>query len=234
MNNLKVRDNKVTMSSREIAKETGKRHDNVLRDIEKMLKDLKKGYLTFEEIYSDSCGRFQKQYLLPYHELMILLTGYSTKLRDIVLSRWEELENQNMPKLPATYKEALLALVDIVELNERKSEQLKLDKPFSNFGKSVANSSESIPVCDYAKVLNNYGIKIGRNKLFNLLRKNGFLIKAGRSKNSPFQRYINMGIFEIKETVLTSIKGDLLVTTYLITGKGQIYLLDKIKNILNI
>lgn len=85
---------RTTMSSREIANVTGKRHDNVKRDIIAMLKDLKVDVLSFEDIYLDGRNREQVQYLLDREHTDCLLTGYSAPLRMKVIRRWRELEQQ--------------------------------------------------------------------------------------------------------------------------------------------
>lgn len=85
---------RTTMSSREIANVTGKRHDNVKRDIAAMLKDLKVDVLSFEEIYLDGRNREQVQYLLDRDHTDCLLTGYSAAMRLKVIRRWRELEQQ--------------------------------------------------------------------------------------------------------------------------------------------
>ncbi|WP_150771596.1 Rha family transcriptional regulator [Pseudomonas fluorescens] len=82
------------MSSREIASVTGKRHDNVKRDIVAMLKDLKVDVLSFEDIYLDGRNREQVQYLLDREHTDCLLTGYSVPMRMKVIRRWRELEQQ--------------------------------------------------------------------------------------------------------------------------------------------
>ena len=85
---------RTTMSSREIANLTGKRHDNVKRDIVAMLKDLKVDALSFEDIYLDGRNREQVQYLLDREHTDCLLTGYSAPMRMKVIRRWRELEQQ--------------------------------------------------------------------------------------------------------------------------------------------
>lgn len=84
----------LTMSSREIAELTGKRHDNVTADIRSMLVDLKKDVLTFQGIYFDSMNRQQTEYLLDREHTDCLLTGYSTPMRMAVIKRWHQLEAQ--------------------------------------------------------------------------------------------------------------------------------------------
>jgi hypothetical protein len=82
------------MSSRDIANVTGKRHDNVKRDIVAMFKDLKVDVLSFEDIYLDGRNREQVQFLLDREHTDCLLTGYSAPMRMKVIRRWRELEQQ--------------------------------------------------------------------------------------------------------------------------------------------
>lgn len=85
-----------TMSSREIAELTGKRHDHVLRDIETLNDSYEK--LTLPKVgvssYKDSTGRTLKCYELNKIQTFDLMTGYSVELRIKVNRRWEELEKQ--------------------------------------------------------------------------------------------------------------------------------------------
>lgn len=112
-------------------------------------------------------------------------------------------------------------------LAQRKVENLEaimiIDKPYTNFGKSIAVSNDAITIGDFAKILNNNNIKIGRNRLFSLLRENGYLIKSGKEKNKPKQIYLEQGLFKVSENIVHTVDGDKLLTTTLITGKGQMY-----------
>jgi phage regulator Rha-like protein len=81
-----------TMSSREIAKLTGKEHFHVKRDIEKLLKELSEDASKFGCIYTDRQNRSQTEYCLDRDHTDCLLTGYSAPLRMKVIKRWKELE----------------------------------------------------------------------------------------------------------------------------------------------
>ena len=116
-------------------------------------------------------------------------------------------------------------------LLEEKAKHLEatitIDKPYTNFGKSIATSSDAITIGQFAKVLNNNNINIGRNRLFTILRDNGYLIKSGKDKNIPKQSYIKQGLFTVEERVVRTLEGEVISTTTLITGKGQLYFMDK-------
>lgn len=94
MRKITVKNQTVTMSSREIAGLTGKDHKNVKRDIENMLKELAKDALSFERIYLDSMNRQQVEFHLDRELTATLITGYSIPLRHRVIKRLHELESK--------------------------------------------------------------------------------------------------------------------------------------------
>ena len=104
--------------------------------------------------------------------------------------------------------------------------QIAEDKPYTGFGRAIAASSDAILVREFAKLANNAGIPIGQNRLYRWLRANSYLMQD----NKPYQRYIDNGWFALRESTVTTIKGDLLRTTTLITGKGQMALLARLKD----
>ena len=78
-----------------------------------------------------------------------------------------------------------------------------------------------------AKLLKQNGIAMGQKRLFEWLRSNGYLIKSGSSKNMPIQRYMEQGLFEVKESVVANPDGSSRVTrTTKVTGKGQQYFIN--------
>lgn len=82
---------KYTMTSREVAELTGKRHDNVVRDIEKTFTDLKIEASDYLDSYQDSTGRTLKQYRLDRDLTMTLVTKYDTARRYAVVRRSDDL-----------------------------------------------------------------------------------------------------------------------------------------------
>ena len=83
------------MTSREIAELTGRRHDNVLRDIEKMLDELGVGSLSFEGSYLSDQNKQMPLFRLPRRECLILVSGYSVEMRAKIIDRWQELEDRD-------------------------------------------------------------------------------------------------------------------------------------------
>ena len=107
--------------------------------------------------------------------------------------------------------------------------QIEANKPKVLFADSVAASHGSILVGELAKLLNQNGIDIGQNRLFNWLRENGYLIcRKGTDYNMPTQRSMEMQLFNIKETAITHSDGHVSISkTVKVTGKGQVYFVNK-------
>ncbi|MDR0427091.1 MAG: phage antirepressor KilAC domain-containing protein, partial [Dysgonamonadaceae bacterium] len=115
------------------------------------------------------------------------------------------------------------------EMMEAKDKRLKSYLPKVTFATAVETSDRSVLVGELAKIIKQNGIEIGQNRLFQWLRDNGFLCKTGESYNLPTQRSLNMELFEIKKTAITKPDGTTLVTTTpKVTGKGQIYFVNKL------
>ena len=108
--------------------------------------------------------------------------------------------------------------------------QINEEKPYTDFGKVVAISDGAINVGAFAKLIyEKHGINIGRNKLMNWLREKGYLIKQGREKNNPKQNYIEQGLFKVSPTIISRTEGDVQNSTTLVTGKGQVKLMEILK-----
>lgn len=102
-------------------------------------------------------------------------------------------------------------------------------KPKALFADAVATSHTTILVGDLAKVLKQNGVDIGAKRLFAWLREQGYLIKRiGADYNSPTQRAMELGLFEVKETAISHSDGHVTVQkTPKVTGKGQQYFINK-------
>ena len=126
---------------------------------------------------------------------------------------------------PDTMIRLCTALKD--EQDKRKALENKVyeDAPKVLFANAVSTAKTSILIGEQAKILKQNGINIGQNRLFEWLRKNGYLIsRKGSDYNMPTQRSMEQGLMEIKETTVTNPDGSIRVNkTPKITGKGQIY-----------
>lgn len=89
----------LTMSSREIAELTGKRHADVMRDIRNMLDEIHSAQNCVQ--YTDSTGRALPMLMLNKEETLCLVSGYNVKLRMSIIKRWSELEQSlSTPQQP--------------------------------------------------------------------------------------------------------------------------------------
>jgi anti-repressor protein len=101
-------------------------------------------------------------------------------------------------------------------------------KPKALFADSVATSTNSILIGELAKVLNQNGVEIGQNRLFERLREDGYLCKYGERRNQPTQKAMDLDLFEIKKRTINNPDGSIRTTTTTkVTGKGQIYFINR-------
>lgn len=109
------------------------------------------------------------------------------------------------------------------------------NKPKVLFADTVSASNKSCLIGELAKLISQEAIrrgetdkKIGQNRMFNWLRSKGYLCKSGERKNQPTQKYIEQGLFELKVSSYMDSNGVCKTsTTPKVTGKGQIYFVDK-------
>lgn len=118
---------------------------------------------------------------------------------------------------------------------ERKNEQIQAQsdrirelEPKALFADAVAASDGTCLVGELAKMLRQNGLDIGQNRLFRLLRDDGFLGKSGANTNVPTQKAMELGLFRIKETAVTHSDGHVTISrTPKVTGKGQRYFINR-------
>lgn len=111
----------------------------------------------------------------------------------------------------------------------KANEKIAEDKPKVLFAEAVDSSVNSILISDLAKLIKQNGVNIGQNRLYSWMRENGYLIKRrGSDYNSPTQKSMEAGWFEIKERTVTKPDGQIIVTkTPKVTGRGQQYFVNK-------
>ena len=118
------------------------------------------------------------------------------------------------------------------EQRKRLEAKVEQDKPKVLFADSVSASKSSILVGELAKILKQNGVDTGQFRLFAWLRENGYLIKReGSDYNMPTQKSAEMGLFEVKQTIITHSDGHITTNkTPKVTGKGQVYFVNKFMN----
>ena len=115
------------------------------------------------------------------------------------------------------------------EARKKLEEQAERDKPHTILGRAITTANTSILVGDLAKLAKQNGVNTGAKRMFEWMRENGYLIKRkGADWNLPTQRSMEMGLFEIKESVHVDGNGCNKITrTPKVTGKGQEYFINK-------
>ena len=128
-------------------------------------------------------------------------------------------------------KALLVAQSKIAERDQiiaQKQDRIEQMRPKEVFADAVATSKHSILIGDLAKLICQNGYQIGQKRLFQWMRENGYLMTQGSSYNRPKQRYVERGLFEIKESTVNNPDGSVRITiTPKVTGKGQLYFINK-------
>lgn len=110
---------------------------------------------------------------------------------------------------------------------EQQSRIVELE-PKALFADAVAASDGTCLVGELAKMLRQNGLNIGQNRLFRLLRDDGFFGRSGSNRNVPTQKAMDLGLFRIKETAVTHSDGHVTISrTPKVTGKGQRYFIAR-------
>lgn len=212
-----------TMSSREIAELTGKRHDHVLRDARKMLAELfgDEGVPSFGATVLDpQNGQAYPVLRLPKRETLILVSGYSVAMRARIIDRWQELESAAAapaPAIPQTLPEALRLAADLAERAAAVSAQLALAEPKAAALDRLAGADGALCVTDSAKAL---GMR--PKDLFAWLQANQWIYRRpGGSGWIGYQSRIQVGYLEHKVTTVERGDGsEKVVEQVLVTPKG--------------
>lgn len=232
MNDI-INSNTDTMTSLQIAEVTGKMHKDVLEAIRTMepawVKVNGRKFPLVE--YKDAKGEMRPMYQLNKAECLYVATKFNDEARARLIIRWEELERQRLAggfQIPQNFAEALRLAAEQADQMEQQQKQLDAMRSKAMFADAVATSTRSCLIAELAKILQQNGVNIGQNRLFEWLRLNGYLCSKGDYYNHPTQKSMEMGLFEIKKTTITKPDGVVLVTaTTKVTGKGQIYFVNR-------
>ena len=112
------------------------------------------------------------------------------------------------------------------KLIQQQRDKIQQDKPLVQFAEHVSESVNSIDIGTFSKLLYDENIKIGRNRLFAWMKKNGYLMRDTK----PYQKYVDAGYFKVIEQAFKTPYGNKMVDTKtLVTGKGQIYFTEKLR-----
>ena len=234
--NVRIEKDRMITDSRNVSDVFNKQHRHVLESIRNLEKDVPNfRQMFFESTMPDSYGREQKVYFMDRDGFTLLAMGFTGS----EAMKWKLKYIEAFNSLEKAWNTPEQVMARALKLADRTIEQLKSDnkvleqkieqdKPKVIFSDAVSTSHTSILVGDLAKLSCQNGVQIGQKRLFEWLRNNGYLIKSGQSKNMPKQRYVEQGLFEIKESNVQNPDGSVRITkTTKVTGKGQVYFVNK-------
>ncbi len=149
-------------------------------------------------------------------------TPEETMARAILLAQ-ETIEKQR--RLIEEKSERVEFLAKRVDAGEAAIREMT---PKAVFADALVTSDKSILVGELAKILKQNGVETGQKRLFRYLRENGFLCTKGEAYNQPSQKSLEMGLMELKKTIVMRPNGDSIVTTTpKVTAKGQSYFVNR-------
>lgn len=237
---VRIENDQMITDSRNIADVFNKQHKNVLRDIESLKRDV----LNFEQMFfegtmPDSYGREQKVYFMNRDGFTLLAMGFTghdaTQWKLKYINAFNELEKAwNTPE--QIFARALKLADRTIESLKNQNIALISDnermRPKEIFADAVATSDTCILIGDLAKLLKQNGINTGAKRMFDWMRNNGYLVKRkGTDYNMPTQKSMEMGLFEVKESITYNPDGSSRINrTTKVTGKGQQYFVNKFLN----
>lgn len=215
--------NSATMTSREMADLTEKRHDSVKRTIEMLSEN---GTISKPQIVDgekSANGVVEKIYLIGKRDSYIIVAQLSPEFTAKLVDRWQELEAQQAFRIPQSFSAALRLTGELQEQVEHLQLKAKENAPRVEFANAVRRMEGACKIGEFGKV-----IGIGQNKLFAMLRQDEILMH----NNLPYQRFIDSEYFVvIEQTPYTDRSGKAHPTfTTMVTGKGQVWLEKKCRD----
>ena len=231
--------NRLVVSSRKVAEVFEKPHCDVLKAVRalELPNEIRLGNFS-ESSYINAQNKEQPEYLITRDGFTLLAMGFTGakamqwKIKYIEAFNKMEAELRNPFSLPKTLPEALRLAASLEEKRLVLEAKIEHDAPHTNLGKTITASHDCITVAEFVPIMKQAGIKYGydgkrlwQNNLYDMLRKDGFLLT--RPKNMPSADARDEKIFFVEEKTNYDAYGNAHINKQtLITGKGQTKLLD--------
>ena len=236
MENLIIRteDGKLVVSSRQVAKDFGKEHNDTKKRIRELIRDMGEishNYFILSK-YKDSLNRSQEEYLLTRDGFSLLVMGFTgTKALEWKL-KYIEAFNTMERKLKEISKPDSYMIDDPIERAKRWIEEreqynkvaAELEEQ-NSFVNKISESNGSMLVREVAKLASKGNITIGEKALWNKLREWGYI---SRKSTEPMQSAINAGWFEVIERVVERDGKTFVYKTTKVTAKGQVHIIKEL------
>ncbi len=225
-----------------VAQVFGKEHKNIIRAIRTLLgsaQNCAHQKWFCESTYLDAQGKPRPMFLMNRDGFSLLAMGLTgakamqfkvgfieqfNAMEKIV----QEVKQSATPAIPQSFAEALRLAASQAEQIEQQQKQIEAERPRVLFSQAVETAKQSVLIGELAKIICQNGVQTGEKRLFAWMRENGYLCQYGERYNQPTQKAMEMGLFEMKKTTIQKANGETLVsTTTKVTGKGQIYFVNK-------
>lgn len=237
MNDLVFKSEKgsVVTNSLLVAEKFGKEHKHVMECIRKLTAENSTVLTMFyKTTYLNTQNKEQPMYIMNRDGFSLLVMSFTgekaLKFKIAFIEAFNQMEEHiKSIGVPQTFAEALRLAADKAEENERLMLENQSMQPKALFADAVTTSNSEILIGDLAKLIKQNGHDIGAVRLFEWMRKNGYLIsRIGSDYNSPTQKSMDLRLFRVKETAITHSDGHVTVNkTPKVTGKGQVYFINK-------
>lgn len=232
--------------SMKVAQVFDKRHDNVLKTIRNICRPQNVGEQAeqskwfYESSYIDSNGVKRPMYVMNRDGFSLLAMGLTgakaMQFKVAFIEQFNAMEKvvrqaaqpTTTRSIPQSFAEALRLAAAQAEQIERQQKQIEANAPRVLFSQAVETAKQSVLIGELAKIICQNGVDTGEKRLFAWLRENGFLCQYGERYNQPTQKAMQLGLFEIKKTTIQLPSGETLISnTTKVTGKGQVYFVNK-------
>lgn len=224
-----------------VAQVFGKEHKNIIRAIRTLLgqaQNCAHQKWFCETTYTDAQNKPRPMFLMNRDGFSLLAMGLTgakaMQFKVAFIEQFNAMEKvieqvrQTTPAIPQTFAEALRLAASQAERIEQQQKQIEAEKPRVLFSQAVETAKQSVLIGELAKIICQNGVQTGEKRLFAWMRENGYLCQYGERYNQPTQKSMEMGLFEIKKTTIQKANGDILIsTTTKVTGKGQVYFVNK-------
>lgn len=126
-----------------------------------------------------------------------------------------------------TIKRQKERIANLEEKNHLQALKIEQDAPKVVFADAVQTSKDNILIRLLVKFLQQNGVKMGEQQLFDWLHKNGYLCRVGKNNHVPTRKSMDLGVMKQKENAVLTGSCTFTSITPLITPKGQMYFLNK-------
>ena len=226
--NIVLKDQQQTMTSKEMAELTEKRHDSVKRTIVTLAQKTAISYPQFVDGIPGANGVAERVYYVSKRDSYVVVAQLSPEFTARLVDRWQELEAAQPKALDLNDPQALrAALLGYTEKVLQLETKVAADAPKVAFAEVIRAMDGVCHIGEFCKTM-----RIGRNRMFKRMKEDKILMAS----RMPYQKYIDKGYFSvIEQAPYTNSKGETHTTfTTMVTGAGQVFLARRYADMIGI